>query len=75
MPFLTRALQCWRAELIGLQNEDPFLIVFNYEALKYFSTKRLLNIRQAEWAELLSQYNFYITYRPGSENAVANALS
>ena len=44
---VVRALQCWRAKLIGLQNKDPFLIVSDYEALKYFSTKRLLNIRQA----------------------------
>jgi transposase InsO family protein len=72
---VVRALQCWRAELIGLQNEEPFLIVSDHEALKYFSTKRLLNIRQAGWAELLSQYNFHITYRPGSENAAADALS
>lgn len=70
-----RALQCWRAELIGLQNGEPFLILSDHEALKYFSTKRLLNIRQAGWAELLSQYNFHITYRPGSENAAADALS
>ena len=72
---VVRALQCWRAELIGLQSEEPFLIVSDHEALKYFSTKRLLNIRQAGWAELLSQYNFQITYRPGSENAAADALS
>ena len=52
------ALQCWRAELIGLQSEELFLIVSDHKALKYFSTKRLLNIRQAGWAELLSQYNF-----------------
>jgi hypothetical protein len=72
---VVRALQCWRAELIGLQNEEPFLIISDHEALKYFSTKRLLNIRQAGWAELLSQYNFQITYRPGSDNAAADALS
>jgi hypothetical protein len=70
-----RALQCWRSELIGLQSKEPFLIISDHEALKYFSTKRLLNIRQAGWAELLSQYNFQITYRPGSENAAADSLS
>jgi transposase InsO family protein len=72
---VVRALQCWRSELIGLQSEEPFLIVSDHEALKYFSTKRLLNIRQAGWAEFLSQYNFHITYRPGSENAAADSLS
>jgi len=72
---VVRALQCWRAELIGLQTREPFLIVTDHQALEYFSTKRLLNIRQAGWAELMAQYNFLITYRPGSENAAADALS
>ena len=70
-----RALQCWRAELVGLQADEPFLIITDHEALKYFSTKRLLNARQAGWAELLAQYHFQITYRPGKENAAADALS
>lgn len=70
-----RALQCWRAELIGLQAEEPFLIITDHEALKYFGTKRPLNARQAGWAELLAQYHFQITYRPGKENAAADALS
>lgn len=70
-----RALQCWRAELVGLQGDDPFLIITDHEALKYFGTKRLLNARQAGWAELLAQYHFQITYRPGKENAAADALS
>lgn len=72
---VVRALQCWRAELIGLQAEVPFLVITDHEALKYFSTKRLLNARQAGWAELLAQYHFQITYRPGKENAAADALS
>ena len=35
----------------------------------------MLNARQVRWAELFSQYRFDITYRPGSENAAADALS
>jgi hypothetical protein len=70
---IIRALQYWRAELVGLQNPEPFTIISDYKALKYFSTKRLLNLRQAGWAEFLSQYNFVITYRPGRENGAANA--
>ena len=70
---IVRALQCWRAELVGLQT--PFLVITDHEALKYFSTKRLLNLRQAGWAEFLAQYHFVISYRPGRDNGAADALS
>jgi hypothetical protein len=70
---VVRALQCWRSELVGLPR--PFTVITDHEALKYFGTKRLLNGRQAGWAELLSQYNFVLTYRPGKQNALADALS
>ena len=42
---VVRVLVYWRSELIGL--EMPFSVITDYEALKYFSTKRLLNVRQA----------------------------
>ena len=35
----------------------------------------MLNRRQVCWAETLAPYNFTITYRKGSENARADALS
>jgi transposase InsO family protein len=69
-----RSLRFWRAELVGLQ-DVPFSIVTDHQALEYFSTKRLLNMRQAGWAEQLAQYHFIITYRPGTLNAGADALS
>ncbi|KAJ8105804.1 hypothetical protein ONZ43_g7278 [Nemania bipapillata] len=72
---VVRALKCWRPELVGLQREKPFLVVTDHQALEYFSTKQRLNLRQAGWAELLAQYHFLITFRPGSENVVADALS
>jgi hypothetical protein len=71
---VVRALQYWRAELIGLQ-QAPFLVITDHQALEHYSTKRQLNLRQAGWAELLAQYNFTITYRPGSQNGGADALS
>jgi hypothetical protein len=68
-----RALQLWRSELIGVQ--DKFIVLTDHRALEYFSTKRKLNARQARWAELMSQYHFELTYRPGTQNAAADALS
>lgn len=38
-------------------------------------TKRLLNRRQARWAELLADYQFELEYRPGKANGNADALS
>ena len=38
------------------------------------STKKLTR-RQARWAEFLSEFNFFITYRPGKKNEKADALT
>ena len=69
-----RALQTWRPELIGLQRE-LFTIITDHRALEFFSTKKVLNLRQAGWADLMAQYHFVITYRPGTQNAAADGLS
>lgn len=71
---VVHALQCWRAELVGLQ-VPAFTVITDHQALEYFGTKRLLNFRQAGWAEFLSQYKFVITYRLGVLNVAADALS
>jgi hypothetical protein len=36
---------------------------------------KLLNARQARWAELLSQFNFKITYRLGVQGGKPDALT
>jgi hypothetical protein len=72
---VVQALKHWRAELIGLQREYPFLVITDHRALEYFSTKRLLNPRQAGWQEFFADFNFEITYRPGTENLAADAMS
>jgi RNase H-like domain found in reverse transcriptase len=47
----------------------------DHKNLIYFTTTKQLNRRQTRWAETLASYNFRITYRKGSENAKADALS
>src|SRR5579871_4891225 len=74
MLAVMRGLAEWRSLLIGLQN-TPFLAITDHRALEYFSTKRLLNPRQARWADQLAEYNVKITYRPGSVNTIADILS
>jgi len=52
------------------------IVVFtDHKNLEYFNTTKLLNWRQARWAEILSQFNFKIVYHPGEKNGKADALS
>ena len=44
MLAVMEGLDEWRHLLIGLQ-KTPFIVVTDYRALEYFTTKRLLNAR------------------------------
>lgn len=72
---IVRSLETWRVELEGLQRKEPFSIITDHRALEFFMTKRLLNSRQANWADILSRYHFVITYRPGADNTIADSLT
>jgi len=51
-------------------------VVFtDHKNLEYVNTTKLLNQRQARWAEILSQFNFKIIYLPGEKNGKTDALS
>ena len=73
MLAIIRAVQEWRAELVSVKTR--FKIYSDHEALKYFMTKRILNARQAHWAELLADYDFEIAHTPGRNNQRADALT
>ncbi|KAI2646020.1 Transposon Tf2-6 polyprotein [Labeo rohita] len=66
------ALEEWRHWLEGFTH--PFTIITDHN-LQYLREARRLNPRQARWALLFTRFNFTITYRPGSKNPVADALS
>jgi len=51
------------------------VVISDHKSLEYSNTTKLLNRRQARWAEILSQFNFKIFYRPGEKNGKADALS
>ena len=51
------------------------VVYTDHRNLEYFHTTKTLNRRQARWAEILSEFNFVITYRPGEKNGKADALS
>ncbi|TPX16414.1 uncharacterized protein E0L32_012424 [Thyridium curvatum] len=63
----------WRPYLSGTQH--PITVFTDHKNLTYFTTSKELNKRQTRWAEFLSEFNFKIVYRKGSENGRADALS
>jgi transposase InsO family protein len=50
-------------------------VLTDHRNLEYFMTTRNLSRRQVRWSETLSDFNFVIKYRPGSQNRAADALS
>jgi len=54
---------------------EEIVVFTDHKNLEYFNTTKLLNQRQACWAEILSQFKFKIVYCPGEKNGNADALS
>ena len=65
------ALKIWRHYLY----EEKCRIFTDHKSLKYFLTKKDLNLRQCRWLELFKDYDCIIDYHPGKENVLADALS
>jgi hypothetical protein len=70
---IVAACEQWRVYLEGSTHQVQ--IWTDHKNLTSFTTTKILNRRQVRWSEALSAYNFVITYRKGSENARADALS
>jgi len=69
---IVKTLKEFRAELMSMEN---MLILTDHKNLEYFTTTKVLNARQARWAEELAAFDFNITYRPGPLNVRADALT
>jgi hypothetical protein len=67
------AFQHWRHYLEF--SVSVTIVLTDHRNLEYFKTTRNLSRRQVRWSEILSDYNFVIKYRPGSQNAAADSLS
>jgi len=50
-------------------------VLSDHHNLEYFTTTKVLNRRQARWAQELAGIDFKIFYRPGSQNGKPDALS
>ena len=73
MSAIVDSFKQWEHWLIG--SLHPVLIYMNYKNLEYFTTTKVLNRRQARWADYLSLFDFKIIFHPGRENGKADALS
>ena len=69
-------VDCMREQCHILVGCPRRVVVYTHHRnLEYCQYTKILNRRQARWAELLSEFNFVITYRPGEKNGKADALS
>ena len=70
---IIEAFKEWKHYLSG--TEATVKVYTDHKNLTSFTTTKELNKRQIRWYEFLSEYNFEIIYRKGSENGRADALS
>src|SRR5436853_528475 len=63
----------WRRYLEGVNHQVT--VISDHNNLEYFATTKVLNRRQARWAQELAGYDFKIYFRPGRENEKADYLS
>lgn len=63
----------WRPFLLLLLS--PFDVLTDHHGLQWFMTTKDLNRQQVRWAERLADFDFTITYRPGTANNQADVLS
>jgi len=55
--------------------EHQIQVFTDHHNQEYFTTTKVLNQRQAHWAENLAGINFQVYYRPGTQNGKPDALS
>jgi len=67
------AFKHWRRYCQGATHQVQVLL--DHHNLEYFTTTKVLNRRQARWAQELARIDFKIFYRPGSQNGKTDALS
>jgi hypothetical protein len=65
------ALKVWRHYLVGRK----FELKTDHCGLQHIFTQSDLNARQRRWLELLSEYDYEITYIKGTVNRVVDSLS
>ena len=72
MLAIVESMKHWRHYLEGAKH--PINVRSDHKNLETFMTTKILNRRQAHWAEILSGYDFVLEHIPGSRNP-ADGLS
>jgi len=67
------AFKHWRRYYEGATHQVQ--VFSDHQNLEYFTTTKVLNRRQARWAQELAGIDFRIYYRPGTQNGKPDALS
>lgn len=67
------AFKHWRRYCKGAVHQIQ--VLSEHQNLEYFTTTKVLNRRQARWAQELAGVDFRIYYRPGAQNGQTDALS
>ena len=67
------AFKHWRRYCEGATHQVE--VYSDYQNLENFTTTKILNRRQARWAQELAGIDFRIYYRPGTQNGKPDALS
>ena len=70
---IVNAFKQWRRYCEGATHQVQ--VLSNHQNLEYSTTTKVLNRRQARWAQELAGIDFRIYYRPGSQNGKPDALS
>ncbi|TDH66313.1 hypothetical protein CCR75_007374 [Bremia lactucae] len=65
------ALVKFRDHLLG---SKPFVIYTDHASLRTGTKSPHLSQRMARWLSFFAEYNFEVTYKPGKQNALADAL-
>jgi hypothetical protein len=68
---IVAALKAWRIDLLGVH----FKILTDHDTLKHLNTQPTLSKRQARWTETLADFDYELSYLPGEQNTVADAMS
>ena len=73
MLAIIQAVKGWRKYL--KRSKTRAKIITDHKNLTYFQEAKITNRQQARWTLDIQDLPYYITYRKGEENVVADALS
>ena len=66
MLAIVESMRHWRHYLEGARH--PIQVLSDHKNLTTFMSTKVLNRRQARWAELLADYDFVLIHTPGKRN-------